>query len=299
MDWKSRRVTAILEAALLEDKAAEDITTSLTVDRRLRATAHIVAGQPCVVAGLGAIPMVLELFNDLVVKSGAPSMGRFEVISHPEVFDGVKVKKGQPVAVIRSNACALLSTERVILNLLQRMSGIATLTQEFVKAVAGTRTKIVDTRKTIPGLRALDRYAVCCGGGVNHRLDLKDGILVKHNHYVLGGGIEKALANALKFRRNRQQPVGIQVHTSEELAHALKGGAEFILLDDMTPAAVKKAVKQIRALKPQMPIEVSGSATLENVRKYALAGVDFIAVGALTRSAVSVILDLRIAVDAS
>ena len=298
MDWKSRRIQAILEAALIEDKAAEDITTSLTIDRRLRASASIVARQPCVVAGLGAIPALLEIFQNLVAKTGAPPIGRFQVISHPEIFDGVKVKKGQPIAVIRSNACALLATERVILNLLQRMSGIATVTHGFVKAVAGTKTKIVDTRKTIPGLRVLDKYAVCCGGGVNHRLDLKDGILIKHNHCMLGGGIEQALANALKFRRGNEV-VAIEVHTPEELALALEAGAESILLDYMTPAAVKKAVKLIRAARPGIPIEVAGAVTLENVREYARAGVDFVAVGALTGAAVAADLSMRTTLDAS
>ncbi len=298
MDWKSRRVVAILEGALVEDRAAEDVTTSLTIDRKLRATGSIIAREPCVIAGLGAIPVVLELFNNLVIRSGAPSMGRFEVISHPEIFDGVKVKRGQPIAVIRSNAGALLATERVILNLLQRMSGIATLTQEFVRAVAGTKTKIVDTRKTIPGLRVLDKYAVCCGGGVNHRLDLRDGISIKRNHIAIGGGIQKTLSNALKFRRGKQY-VQIEIRSVDELAAALKGGAESILLDNMTPAAVKKSVKLIRAARPGIPIEVSGPVTLENVRLYALAGADMVAVGKLTESAAAVNLGMRIAVDAS
>ena len=250
------------------------------------------------VSGLGSIPVILELFQNLTAKTGAPPLGRFQVISHPEIFDGVRVKKNQPIAVVRSNAGALLSTERVILNLLQRMSGIATVTSEFVKAIAGTKAKIVDTRKTIPGLRVLDKYAVCCGGGVNHRLDLKDGILIKHNHCQLGGGIEKTLASALKFRKGKTV-VAIEVHTLEELERALKGGAESILLDYMTPAAVKKAVKLIRAKSETMPIEVAGAMTLENVRDYAEAGVDFLAVGALTRSAVAADLSMRTTLDAS
>ena len=131
-------------------------------------------------------------------------VGRFEVVSHPEIFDGVRVRKGQSLAVIRHNAAAILSCERVILNLMQRMSGIATLTNEFVKAVAGTKTKVLDTRKTIPGLRVLDKYAVCCGGGVNHRLDLQDGILIKNNHISLGGGLPAVLERALKNRKPGQ-----------------------------------------------------------------------------------------------
>jgi len=295
MDWKSKRIRAILEGALIEDKAAQDITTSLTVDRKLRATGTIIAKQPCLVAGLGAIPVIMECFSELAAKAGSP-IGRFTVISHPEIFDGVKVKKGQPIAVIRSNAAALLATERVMLNLLKRMSGIATITNEFVKALAGTKTKVVDTRKTIPGLRALDKYAVCCGGGINHRLDLRDGILIKSNHIAIGGGIAKTLASAMKFRKGKQV-VQIEVSTQAELDEAIAAGAESILLDGMTPAAVKKAVKQIRAALPGVPIEAAGGVTLANVKTYAKSGVDFLAIGALTSSAASVDLGMRVAVD--
>ena len=198
MDWKSRRVRVILEAALAEDKAAGDLTTAMTIDPKLRGTATITARQACVVAGLGAIPVFLELFAATRVKMGAPLAGRFEVISHPEIFDGVKVKKGQPVAVVRYNAAALLSTERVILNVLTRMSGIATVTRDYVNAVKGSKTRILDTRKTMPGLRMLEKYAVCCGGGVNHRQDLEDGVLIRSGHAGLGGGLGKALENAKK-----------------------------------------------------------------------------------------------------
>jgi len=296
MDWKSKRIRAIIEAALVEDKAAFDITTALTVDRKLRATGTILAKQPCVLAGLGAIPAILEVFSSLAEKAGAKPIGRFEVIHHPEIFDGVKVKKSQSVAVIRANAATLLSTERVILNLLQRMSGIATLTNEFVKAVTGTSCKVLDTRKTIPGLRSLDKYAVCCGGGVNHRLDLADGILIKNNHIALGGGLPKVLAAALKGRKSKQI-VQVEVRSQQEVDEAIEGGAESILLDNMTPAAAKKAVKQIRAALPGIPVEASGNMSLETVRAYAEAGVDFVSVGALTHSATAVDLSMRIVAD--
>jgi nicotinate-nucleotide pyrophosphorylase (carboxylating) len=298
MDWKSKRVRAILEAALVEDKAVHDVTTALTVDARIRATGTIIAKQPCVVAGLGAIPAFMELFAEMAAKAGKPAFGRFQVISHPEIFDGVKVKKGATLAVIRSNAAALLSTERVILNLLQRMCGIATLTNEFVKAVAGTKTKVLDTRKTIPGLRALDKYAVSAGGGVNHRLDLQDGILIKNNHIALGGGLPVALKKAFAGR-SAKQIVQVEVRSQEELDQAIAGGAESILLDNMTPAGAKKAVKQIRSALPGTKIEASGNMSLATVRKYALAGVDFVSVGALTHSATAVDLSMRIVADAS
>jgi nicotinate-nucleotide pyrophosphorylase (carboxylating) len=292
MDWKSKRVGTILEAALAEDKVAHDITTALTIPANLRASGTIVAKQACVVAGLGCIPVFLEIF----AKLSSTPVGRFEVISHPEIFDGVKVKKGQTLAVIRHNAAALLSCERVILNLMQRMTGIATLTNEFVKAVSGTKTKVLDTRKTIPGLRVLDKYAVCCGGGVNHRLDLQDGILIKNNHISLGGGIPQVLERALANRKSSQW-IQVEVRTQAELEQAIAGKAESILLDNMTPSQVKKAVKQIRAALPGVPIEASGNMNLKTVRKYALAGVDFVSVGALTHSAAAADLSMRITAD--
>ena len=292
MDWKSKRVSAILEAALAEDKVANDITTALTIPPNLRASGTIIAKQVCVVSGLGCIPAFLDIF----AKMSSTPVGRFEVVSHPEIFDGVKVKKGQTLAVIRHNAAALLSCERVILNLMQRMCGIATLTNEFVKAVANTKTKVLDTRKTIPGLRALDKYAVSCGGGVNHRLDLQDGILIKNNHISLGGGLPTVLERALKNRKTNQW-IQVEVRTQAELDQAIAGGAESILLDNMTPSQVKKAVKQIRAALPTVQIEASGNMNLKTVRKYALAGVDFVSVGALTHSAAAADLSMRITAD--
>ena len=199
MDWKSRRVEVLLEQALVEDRATEDATTAITIDPALRATATIMAKQDCVVSGLGSVPRFLEIFARLDTKQS----GRFEVISHPEIFDGVRVRKGQALAVIRHNARVILACERVILNLMQRMSGIATLTRAYVDAVAGTYTKVIDTRKTVPGLRLIDKYAVTCGGGENHRLDLADGILIKNNHIALGGGIARVLRRALELRTGK------------------------------------------------------------------------------------------------
>ncbi|WP_158945670.1 carboxylating nicotinate-nucleotide diphosphorylase [Granulicella sp. S190] len=292
MDWKSKRIRTILEAALAEDKVANDVTTALTIPPNLRASGTIIAKQACIVSGLGCIPVFLDIFS----KMTPATAGRFEVVSHPEIFDGVKVKSGQPLAVIRHNASALLSCERVILNLMQRMSGIATLTNEFVKALANTKTKVLDTRKTIPGLRALDKYAVCCGGGVNHRLDLQDGILIKNNHISLGGGLPTVLQRALEGRK-AGQVVQVEVRSQPELDQAIAGGAESILLDNMTPSQVKKAVKLIRKSLPGVPVEASGNMNLKTVRAYALAGVDFVSVGALTHSAAAVDLSMRITAD--
>jgi nicotinate-nucleotide pyrophosphorylase (carboxylating) len=292
MDWKSRRVEATLEQALVEDRATNDVTTAMTIEPGLRAAGTVLARQDCVISGLGCIPRYLEIFVRLDKKNS----NRFEVINHPEMFDGVRVKKGQAVAVIRSNARAILACERVILNLMQRMSGISTTTREYVEAVAGTKVKILDTRKTAPGLRLLDKYAVRCGGGESHRLDLSDGILIKSNHIGLGGGIAKVLARALAAR-TPGQTITCEVRTMAELEQALDGGAESLLLDSMTPAETKKAVAVVRGRGLEIPLEASGPFTLENIRKYALSGVDFISVGALTQSAAAVELSMRVTTD--
>jgi len=282
MDWKSHRIEAVLEQALVEDQAVSDATTNVTIDPNLRASASIIARQELVVAGLGAVPRFLEIFARLDTRHAAHT--RYEVVSHPEIFDGVRVHKGQVLAVIRHNARALLSCERVILNLMQHLSGIATLTRQYVDAIQGTRAHILDTRKTVPGLRALEKYAVLCGGGTNHRLDLASGILIKNNHISLGGGLRTALSNALA-RRKPGNRVQVEVRTQKELDEALEMGAEAILLDNMTPAQVKSAVERIRKEDRWIPTEASGGIVLDNVRAYADAGPDFISVGALTHSA--------------
>ena len=292
MDWKSRRIEAILEQALVEDKATSDITTAITIEPGLRASATIVAKQDCTISGLGCIPRFLEIFAQLDKRDS----GRYEVISHPEIFEGVRVKTGQAIAVIRHNARVILGCERVILNLMQRMSGISTMTRQYVDAIAGTNTRILDTRKTIPGLRILDKYAVRCGGGENHRLDLSDGILIKNNHISLGGGIEKVLKRAQELRKPGQT-IDIEVRSFAELETALDHGAESLLVDNMTPADVKKAVGIVRGRGLTIPIEASGGILLENIRKYALAGVDYISVGALTHSAVAVDLSMKITAE--
>ena len=292
MDWKSRRIEATLEQALVEDRATNDVTTAITVEPGLRAAGTVLARQDCIISGLGCIPRFMEIFIRLDKKNTS----RFEVINHPEMFDGVRVKKGQAVAVIRSNARAILACERVILNLMQRMSGISTCTREYVDAVAGTRAKVLDTRKTAPGLRLLDKYAVRCGGGESHRLDLSDGILIKGNHIGLAGGIPKVLARAFAAR-TPGQTITCEVRNLAELEQALAAGAESLLLDNMSPTETKKAVALVRASGHAISLEASGAITLENIRKYALAGVDFISVGALTQSATAVELSMRVTTD--
>jgi nicotinate-nucleotide pyrophosphorylase (carboxylating) len=289
MDWNTRRIAAILEQALLEDHVLHDATTELTLDPKLPATATILAKQDCILAGWEAIPRTLEAFR----KLDQASAGRFEAVHHPEIFDGVHVHAGQAVAVIRGNARMILACERVTLNLLQRMCGIATETRKYVDAIKGTGAVILDTRKTVPGLRMLDKYAVCCGGGQNHRMDLADGVLIKNNHISLGGGLAQVLARAVKLRKSGQK-IQVEVRSMEELQEALDGSADSLLLDNMTPPEAKRAVSLARKLRGNIPIEASGGVTLETVRKYAQTGVNFISVGALTHSVTAIDLSMRI-----
>lgn len=289
MDWHSRRISEILERALLEDRATRDATTQACIDPRMRATATIHAKQACILSGLGAVNRILEIYSNL----DKSVIGHHEVISHPEVFDGVRLHDRQPVAVIRHNARVILSCERVILNLLQRMSGIATITRRYVDVIGGTKTRILDTRKTVPGMRLLDKYAVRCGGGHNHRLDLSDGVLIKNNHISLGGGIAQVLKKAHEARAGTQ-PIEIEVRALDELEEALANGAEAILLDNMDPATVRKAVERVANHTRRIPLEASGGMNLENVRSYAETGVDYISVGALTHSPQAVDMSMKI-----
>jgi len=289
MDFNSRRITAILENALLEDRATRDATSYACIDPGQRAAGTILAKQDCVLAGLGCVSRILDVYAAL---DGAV-VSHYEVTSHPEIFDGVRLHKGQQIAVVRHNARVVLSCERVILNLLQRLSGVATLTRKFVDAVSGTKATILDTRKTAPGLRMLDKYAVRCGGGQNHRLDLSDGVLIKNNHIALAGGIKPALERAHRNRRGTQ-PIEVEVRTLTELEDALSYGAEAILLDNMPVQEGREAVERCSHANRRIPLETSGGINLENVRAYAETGVDFISVGALTHSAPAVDLSLRI-----
>lgn len=289
VDWASRRVTTILETALQEDRATHDATSQACIDPGQRASATILAKQDCILSGLGCVQRILEIYAQLDGKVTSHP----EVTSHSEIFDGVRLRKGQSVAVIRHNARVILACERVILNIMQRMSGIATATRYYVDAVAGTKATILDTRKTAPGMRLLDKWAVRCGGGTNHRLDLSDGVLIKNNHIALAGGAAIALERALRNRRGTQ-PVEIEVRSLQEFEQVLEQGAEAVLLDNMTPAQVREAVERVAALGRKVPLEASGGITLENIRAYAETGVDFISVGALTHSVPAVDLSMRI-----
>lgn len=289
MDWNSRRITAILENALLEDRATSDATSYACIDPNQRAAATILAKEDCILAGIGCVGRILDVY---AMIDGAVT-SHYEVTTHPEIFDGVRLHRGQSVAVIRHNARVVLSCERVILNFLQRMSGIATLTRKFVEAVHGTKARILDTRKTAPGLRVIDKYAVRCGGGQNHRLDLSDGVLIKNNHIALAGGVVPAVERALHNRRGAQ-PVEVEVRTLEELEQVLANGGEALLLDNMSPETVAKAVEFCSRLERRIPLECSGGISLENVRSYAETGVDFISVGLLTHSPRAVDMSMRV-----
>ena len=289
MDFNSRRITAIIENALLEDRATRDATSYACIDPNQRASATILAKEDCILAGIGCVGRILDVYAAL---DGAVT-SHYEVTTHPEIFDGVRLHKSQSVAVIRHNARVILSCERVILNFLQRMSGIATLTRKFVEAVSGTKARILDTRKTASGLRVIDKYAVRCGGGQNHRLDLSDGVLIKNNHIVLAGGIAPALERAHRNRRG-SQPIEVEVRSAQELEDAIAHGAEAVLLDNMSVAEVSRAVERCGKIERRIPLECSGGIRLENVRAYAETGVDFISIGLLTHSTHAADMSMRV-----
>lgn len=295
MNCNSPQIDALLREALIEDHAAHDVTTQLTVDAELRGVARILARQEMIVCGLGVIERFFEHFAELSPSGSARACYTVEI--QPGIADGVRVQDGQVLAVIHHRAAALLSCERVILNLMQHLSGIATEARRYVDAIEGTGARLLDTRKTIPGLRVMEKYAVACGGGTNHRLDLASGILIKNNHIALGGGVKAAVQAALAGRTVGAR-VQVEVRTPAELDEALAAGAEAVLLDNMTPEEVRRSVERIHAAgKAQIPAEASGGITLASIRAYAEAGADFISVGALTHSSPAADISMRIEVE--
>jgi len=281
----------LLRRFLEEDLGAGDITTDTVVAVGRRARGELIAKAPLVLAGLD---LFLEVFH-LLDSSAVAEVGR---------KDGDELCPGESPAEVRALARTLLSGERVALNLLQRLSGIATLTRSFVREVAGTGAQILDTRKTTPGLRAFEKYAVRVGGGRNHRKDLAEAVLIKENHIRLAGGVSQAL-QAAKPAKGRVAWIEIEVTSFDELLEALDYSPDVILLDNMSPAQVRRAVEHVRlaedserspACDParKLRIEASGGITLANVREFAEAGVDWISVGALTHSAPAVDLSFEI-----
>jgi len=289
MNWSSRRISAMVSHALLEDQATHDSTTQATIEPGQRGAASIHVNEVCVLAGIGAVHRVYEVFSDL--SNDWRGLPEISIPTH--VFDGVRLHKGEIIASVRHNARALLSCERTILNFLQHLSGVATETAKYVVAVEGTGAVILDTRKTVPGMRHLQKYAVRCGGGANHRIDLSDEILVKNNHIDLAGGMKTAVERALANRKG-EQAVEVEVRDLKELEEALKYGADSVLLDNMNVEQTHKAVALVRKEARSMKVESSGGITLENVRQYAEAGVDYISVGALTHSVRAVDLSMRV-----
>lgn len=263
-------IERIVRTALEEDIGLGDVTSMATVAHDTTARAELVAKEDFIVAGLDVAAAVFHQLDKDV---------RFEKI----FIDGQKVKKGDVLAWLKGSALMLLQGERVALNLLQRMSGIATLTARFVVAVEGTGAFIVDTRKTVPGLRALDKYAVRAGGGRNHRIGLFDGVLIKENHIAAAGSIAAAIAGTRK-KVPHTLKVEVETRDMDEVRQALDAGADVIMLDNMTTAEMVQAVALIdgRALT-----EASGGVTLERVREIAETGVNIISVGALTHSVVA------------
>lgn len=260
-------VNQILENALREDIGSGDITTNLLFPCDAECKAIILAKEEGLVAGLPIAEMIFRKLDKDIVWS-------------EEKKDGDKVEPNQVLAEISGSQKAVLTGERVALNFLQRLSGIATLTSRFVKAIHGLPVKILDTRKTAPGLRILDKYAVRVGGGFNHRFGLYDEVLVKDNHIKLAGGITRTI-NILRERAVTQKRIEVEASTISEVEEALNVGADVILLDNMSP---KMIIYAVGLIKGKALIEVSGRVTLENVREIAETGVDFISVGSVTHS---------------
>jgi nicotinate-nucleotide pyrophosphorylase (carboxylating) len=270
-------LAAVVERALAEDVGSGDLTTDAIVGARERRRARLLLQQPGVVSGVPVAEAVFRALDpDVRVRALVPEGTRVDDVP-------------APVAELEGPARAILTGERVALNLFARMCGIATLTRRYADLVEGTNATILDTRKTTPGLRALEKYAVRSGGGTNHRMGLDDAILIKDNHVRIAGGIEPALAAVRAAGSDRS--VEVEADTLEQVEQALRAGAERILLDNMSPAEVARAVELVhgRAL-----LEASGGISEDSIRAYAETGVDFISIGALTHGARSLHVSLEV-----
>lgn len=264
------KIGDLIDSALSEDIGKGDLTSEATIDENLLANGIIVAKKEGVIAGLEIARMVFSrLDSNLVCQSSFK--------------DGNKVVRGEEVATLRGRVKSILSGERTALNFLQRLSGIATLTSEYVEKTKDTGVKILDTRKTTPGLRALEKYAVKMGGGENHRMGLFDMMLLKENHIRTVGSISAAIQKAKTKYPNEK--IEVETKNLDEAKEAASLGVDWIMLDNMSIVEMKESVKVIRSRNKDIKIEASGSIDLNNVRKVALTGVDFVSVGALTHSA--------------
>jgi nicotinate-nucleotide pyrophosphorylase (carboxylating) len=269
-----------ISAFLAEDLGRGDITTQACIKRNQNARGRFIAKEPMTVAGLEAAEAVFATLD---------SQQQLEAF----VSDGEQVEAGKVMARTNGFADVLLAGERLALNLLQRLSGIATLTRTYVEAVEGTRAAIVDTRKTVPGLRMLEKYAVQTGGGRNHRFGLDDGVLIKDNHIALAGGVGAAVKRA-KESVGHLHKIEVEVSTERDLREAIEEGADILLLDNLTPEETARLARVVRERAPGVLLESSGGITIENVRAYAEAGVDLISVGALTHSARAMDISFKI-----
>ena len=270
----------LVRLALEEDVGPGDATTDWTVPEEARGVADVVSKGSSVVAGLEAFVLTYELVDP-------------NVRVDPHVPEGAPVEPGDVVLTVEGPARALLTGERVALNFLGKLSGVATATRAHVRAVEGTGARVIDTRKTTPGFRGLEKAAVVAGGGTNHRMGLYDMVLVKENHIAAAGGIEAAL-DAVRSRNVRGLPVEVEVTDLEELEAVLRAGADRVLLDNMSAGQVAAAVARVRASDgPKPQLEASGNMSLETIRAYGETGVDFISVGAITHSAPTADFSMR------
>ena len=274
-------VARLIVNALEEDLGRGDVTTLATIPPEHAAQGKITAKADLTIAGL---PLVQQVLQTVDAGTGA----------RPLVGEGTGVKKGEVVAEMWGRAASLLIAERTLLNFLQHLSGVATLTRQFVNAIAGTQCTIIDTRKTLPGFRLLDKYAVTQGGGTNHRMGLDDGVLIKDNHISVCGGVGQAVRQA---RRQASALLRIEVECTNlaEVQEALAAQADIILLDNMTTSQMRQAVQLVNG---KALLEASGNMSLERVREVAQTGVDFISVGALTHSAPAVDLSMAVVLSA-
>jgi nicotinate-nucleotide pyrophosphorylase (carboxylating) len=276
-------VRRLIDLALEEDLGRGDVTTQAVIEAGATAAAHLVAREPLVLAGLGICTAVFQR-----VDASISALARAK--------DGDRLAAGARAATYIGPAASLLAAERTALNFVQHLSGVATRTSAFVNAAAGSNLRIADTRKTTPGFRLLEKYAVRVGGASNHRFDLGSGVLIKDNHVAVAGGVGAAV------RRTRGKiphglKIEVEVDSLEQLEEALDAGADIVLLDNFSLADIEKAVARVRVCNPKPLLEVSGGVTLEGIANLARTGVDIASVGALTHSAPAVDLALDIAVD--
>ncbi len=273
----------IVNRALDEDLGRGDITSRSIVRFGVNAQGNFIAKQDLVLAGLEVADLVFGWFDEYIQIEST-------------VADGDEIKSGKVFARVIGDAQMLLSAERTALNFLQHLSGIATVTRQYVQAIAGTKAKIVDTRKTTPGLRMLEKYAVSVGGGSNHRLGLDDGVLIKDNHLAMAGSVADAVRRAREAAGHLHK-IEVEVAMLEQVKEALDAKADILLLDNMAPEMIRQAVQIVSEREPddrRTLLEASGGINLSNVRQYAEAGVDLISIGALTHSAPSVDISFKI-----